>query len=283
MENKKKQLLPLLVAVLLLVVIVVILILYSLQSNHSTSPTPEDPTPPTAPADPTDPTNPTDPVNPVDPEPPYRYATDIEAYLPAIEQSYETLLVNKNLPLGENYIPQSLVTLDTADTLYGKSVQLETTAAAALKAMMLCMRADNIRDTYVTSGYRSYRYQLQLQDRYIKEEMARDASLTREQALAKVLTYSAEAGKSEHQSGLCVDFMSVTMKELDESFENTAAFRWLCDNACQFGFILRYPKGAEDITGYKYEPWHYRFVGRQAAIVITKNNLTLEQYLALQE
>ncbi len=273
LKDNKQQLIALAVAALLLVIIVVVLIAYSARADRPT------PTPPDHPDTPTDPDEPQNPTDPTDPEPPYRYSADIEAYLAAIGQSYEGLLVNKNVPLGENYIPDNLVTLDTSDTLYGKSVQLEATAAAALKAMLLCMRADGIRDTYVTSGYRSYRYQLQLQNRYIGEEMAKNSSLTREQALAIVLTYSAEAGKSEHQSGLCIDFMTLAMQELDESFEDTAAFRWLAENACQFGFILRYPKGEEGITGYKYEPWHYRFVGRDAAVAIQRGGLTLEQYL----
>jgi D-alanyl-D-alanine carboxypeptidase len=67
--------------------------------------------------------------------------------------------------------------------------------------------------------------------------------------------------------------------ELTEAFEDTEAFAWLAQNAYKFGFILRYPKGKEDITGYTYEPWHYRFVGREAATDIYNGGTTLEQYL----
>ena len=95
-----------------------------------------------------------------------------------------------------------------------------------------------------------------------------------------VLTYSAAPGTSEHQTGLCVDFITEDMGgNLTEAFEDTTAFAWLSENAYKFGFILRYPKGKEDITGYTYEPWHYRFVGREAATDIHFSRLTLEQYL----
>ena len=93
------------------------------------------------------------------------------------------------------------------------------------------------------------------------------------------MTYSARPGTSEHQTGLCVDFMTNTMTELDNSFERSRAFEWLTENAYRFGFILRYPKDKEDVTGYNYESWHYRFVGRSAATVIHEKNETLEEYL----
>ena len=95
-------------------------------------------------------------------------------------------------------------------------------------------------------------------------------------------SYSAQPGQSEHQTGLCVDFITSEMNgNLTEAFENTEAFAWLAQNAYKFGFILRYPKDKESITGYTYEPWHYRFVGREAATDIYVGNMTLEQYLQL--
>ena len=95
-------------------------------------------------------------------------------------------------------------------------------------------------------------------------------------------SYSALPGQSEHQTGLCIDFTTSSMDgELTVAFEDTEAFAWLSKNAYKFGFILRYPKGKEDITGYTYEPWHYRFVGREAATDIYIGKMTLEQYLQL--
>ena len=99
-----------------------------------------------------------------------------------------------------------------------------------------------------------------------------------------VLSDLAYPGTSEHQTGLCVDFVtSATGDDVVEAFEYTAAFAWLQNNAYKFGFILRYPKDKVDTTGYTYEPWHYRFVGREAATDMCLSGLCLEEYLtALQ-
>ena len=222
------------------------------------------------------------PVQDEVPEKPYEYASDIDTYLPAIEyvqDKEDVLLLNKNHSKSATYVPDALVSLDASYTFYGKEIELDATTAMALSAMLLCMRADGITDTFVTSGYRSYKYQSSLFSGYIQEEMQKDPSLSEAQATALVSTYSARAGQSEHQSGLCVDLITTTMGSLNQSFENTRAFAWLQENAAQFGFILRYPKGKEDITGYIYEPWHYRFVGREMALEITAQGLTLEEYL----
>ena len=94
------------------------------------------------------------------------------------------------------------------------------------------------------------------------------------------LEYSARPGTSEHQTGLCVDFMTSAMKELNNSFENTAAFKWLIEHCADYGFILRFPKGKEAITGVIYEAWHFRYVGDAAtAHAIMDNGLCLEEYL----
>ncbi len=254
---------------------------------------------------------PLDPDSPVDPTPPvieptYEYACDISAYLPAIETTYHTgamLLVNKTHPLSSGFVPSALVNLSGEDSSGGKSLQLDATAAAALRAMLLCMRADGITDAYITSAYRSYAYQNTLHNSYIKKEqqgISADAyaclgydyikkwyldhgktQLSAEDARTVVLSYSAAPGTSEHQSGLCVDFITASMTGLtNDQFEATRAFAWLRENACQFGFILRFPEGKTNVTGYTYESWHYRFVGKEAAIAITKADITLEEYLA---
>lgn len=246
-------------------------------------------------------------VNPPDVDPNYQYSCDVSLYMHAINAKYDRsdiLLVNKNNPLGEYYVPSHLVYLNREDTLGGKAHQLDETAALALHAMMMCMRADGITDTFVTSAYRDYKYQVDTHNRYIQKErsgISHEAvayfgydyiqrfylsqgitKLTLEDARSVVLSYSAPPGKSEHQSGLCVDFMTTGMSDLtNPGFEPTAAFRWLQENACQFGFILRYPEDKVNMTGYSYESWHYRFVGKEAAIEITKRGITLEEYLAV--
>lgn len=238
----------------------------------------------------------------------YEYSCNISLYLPAISTAYadknDILLVNKSHPLGQSYVPQSLVNINKEDSLWGHSYQLDNTAALALHAMLLCMRADGITDTYVTSAYRSYDYQVMTHDHYIQKERSGISAeayayfgaeyinrfytslgktkLTAEDARAVVLSYSAAPGTSEHQSGLCVDLMTTGMTALtNDQFEPTAAFRWLQQNACQFGFILRYPENKTDVTGYSYESWHYRFVGKEAAIEMTEQGITLEEYLAV--
>ncbi|MBE6566517.1 MAG: D-alanyl-D-alanine carboxypeptidase family protein [Ruminococcaceae bacterium] len=232
----------------------------------------------------------------------YTYLTDVDpaTLTTGFDPTY-LLLVNKQSELDVGYVPANLVTLTCATT---RSMQLEARAAQALYAMMAEMNAAGIKDVMVTSAYRSYEYQQDLYDKYLTFErsgISEDASrvlgeeyikanyldkkifkLSFEDALKVVQSYSALPGQSEHQTGLCLDFITSDMGgELTEAFENTQAFAWLAENAYKFGFILRYPKGMEGITGYTYEPWHYRFVGREAATDIHVGNMTLEQYLQL--
>ena len=145
--------------------------------------------------------------------------------------------------------------------------------------MLKEMYSEGFTDIYVTSGYRSYNKQTDLYENYISSEMAKDPSLTYEEAKALASYYSAPPGKSEHHTGLAVDLMSTTMYELDESFADNEAYDWLIANAWKFGFILRYPENKTDVTGYMFEPWHWRFVGRANALEILKSGDTLEEYL----
>lgn len=219
----------------------------------------------------------------------YLYPTVTYAYHTAVDESILTTglnatylyLANKQNPISEQYDPGTLVTLSTHYATRS-SISLESRTAQALMAMMEEMLADGIQDVKVTSGYRTYDYQSNLYNQYIANEMAKGYS--REEAIARAETYSAPPGYSEHQTGFVVDFITSSMTDLDESFENTAAFTWLSANCYRFGFILRYPKSAEKIaiTGYNYEPWHYRFVGREAATEIMKRGITLEEFLTIE-
>ena len=231
----------------------------------------------------------------------YAYSTSVnEAILKTDLSSEYLVLANKSHPLGETYVPAELVTL-TCPTNYGKTVELNRRAAEALYLMLGEMNAAGVTDISVTSGYRSYAYQSSLFNQYLNVESKSITSnaiacfgmdyiqkhyfdrelkvLSFQDAQTVVLSYSAYPGTSEHQTGLCVDFITSTMKDLDATFASTPAFAWLSNNAYRFGFILRYPEGKENITGYTYEPWHYRFVGREAATDIHFGNITLEQYL----
>ena len=110
--------------------------------------------------------------------------------------------------------------------------------------------------------------------------MAKNPSLTQEEAEKIVQTYSAVPGESEHQSGLCVDFISSSMTSLDETFADNEAYDWLLANAWKFGYILRYPEDKVDITEYSFEPWHWRFVGRDAALEMLRSAESFEEYIA---
>lgn len=193
-----------------------------------------------------------------------------------------TLLVNKNNPLGEGYTPEGLFSLNElgCPVVAGGEYELIGNAALSLTAMMADMeKALGAEDTVlVTSAYRSYSYQKSLFAMYVNDLIEKGYS--KSQAEAIITRTAARQGESEHQSGLCVDLIERGKLELNESFENCAAFEWLSDNAHRYGFILRYPKDKVSVTGYDYEPWHYRFVGIDAATVIYEDGICLEEYLA---
>lgn len=234
----------------------------------------------------------------------YLTAVDEEVLKTELDAAY-LVLANKTSPVGADYVPTDLVRLDTSIVVSWHQLtglELDSCAAAALVYMLDEMRAAGITDICVTSAYRSFARQQQLYETYLERELStisEDAyralgysyiktnyldegksKLSYADAAKVVLSYSAYPGTSEHQTGLCVDFITDSMDgSLTEAFAETEAFAWLSENAYRFGFILRYPKGKEDVTGYTYEPWHYRFVGREAATDIYFSGLTLEQYL----
>jgi D-alanyl-D-alanine carboxypeptidase len=213
--------------------------------------------------------------------PDYDYSIDMkhyEKYVTVTGKEYLTL-VNKQHPCGEEYAPDALAVLPAELTLYGKEVKLEENAAKAAEALVLELRERGYTDICVTSGYRDYAYQQILFNTYLGKEMKKHPDWSMDQCRAEVLSYSALPGESEHQTGLCVDLISTESVVLDETFADNPAYAWLVENAHRFGFILRYPKGKEDVTGYTYEPWHYRFVGIDAAARIYEKGLTLEEYL----
>lgn len=235
----------------------------------------------------------------------YQYLTSVNVGVLAtnLDEKY-LLLVNKSVSLANDFVPSSLTVLTCATLQSDRTYELDSGAAEALYAMFAEMKAAGVSDVMVASAYRSYSYQVSTYDNYVQKEtthISTDAyrlfgddyirsnylnkgiyKLTLEDAHAVVQSYSAKPGHSEHQTGLCVDLITSSMdNKLSEEFETTAAFEWLSQNAYKFGFILRYPKGQEDVTGYTYEPWHYRFVGREAATDIHNGNMTLEQYLQL--
>ncbi len=211
----------------------------------------------------------------------YEYGIDISDYLEYIDPENADdylILANKQNPVSEDYSPSDLTTVKCRAK--NEELQLRLAAERALYAMMLEMEQAGIDNVLVTSAYRDYSYQKNLFDRYVSNHISEGK--TEEEAIAAALEYSARPGTSEHQTGLCIDFITDEMGgKLDQEFENYDAYRWLSANAYKYGFILRYPADKVDVTGYKYEPWHYRFVGRTTATQIYTSGLCFEEYLNL--
>ena len=172
------------------------------------------------------------------------------------------VLVNKNNRLNDDFIPEDLIKLDLNYSNDQKYLRKE----AALSFYKLSSDAKKINyRIIIVSGYRSYTYQEKLFEYYVKEK-----------GMNYALMCSAKPGHSEHQTGLAID---VEGSNLDyDLFEESKEFDWMKKNAHKYGFILRYPKGRENITGFKYEPWHYRYVGKKVATIIYENDITFEEY-----
>lgn len=216
--------------------------------------------------------------NPVIPQiPDVSFVNDLSAYekyMNPTDDSEYLILVNKTNKVGAELVPSDLV--DVKNTRTDRSArQMRECAEKALEALYIEMNAAGYTDVSVTSAYRSYEEQDYLYNSYVTQEMA--SGITKEQAMTIVDTYSARPGTSEHQTGLCCDMHN--LPAADQAFANKEAYSWLKENAWKFGFIERFPKDKEDVTGYSFEPWHYRFVGRRVAYQIHSAGITLEEYL----
>lgn len=179
-------------------------------------------------------------------------------------------LVNKQFSLPDGYEPSKLMIPDVAFS-YGKldleKSYLRQDAAQALEKLFTGALNEGV-ELFAVSGYRSFTRQSQVFE-------AEVSKVGKEKAVQAV----AIPGSSEHQTGLSMDISSRSANlELSEEFGETREGKWLAENAHRYGFILRYPKGKEGITGYKYEPWHFRYVGTEAATVIYEKKWTLEEY-----
>ena len=178
------------------------------------------------------------------------------------------ILINKDNKLSEDYVPNNLKKSEAKFLDYVQDNNLENNTADAVKKMFDAAMEDGISLVGV-SGYRSYSVQKGLYDTRMEKN-----------GEEKTRAYTAEPGASEHQSGLAIDLLCDEYQTLDEGFDNTDAFRWLKENCYKYGFILRYLKGKEDITGYNYEPWHFRYIGNEeVAQDIMNRGLTFEEYI----
>lgn len=182
------------------------------------------------------------------------------------------VLVNHTSKMPDDY------TFDTKECGSATAVNktLQTVACDAFLEMQKAAAADGVT-VWMQSGYRSVKYQTSLYERKTKYYLDKgcDNATAREKAAAVV----NPPGYSEHNCGLAADLNSPEHTGLDEGFEKTAAFRWLCEHAGDYGFILRYPRDAEDKTEIIYEPWHWRYVGVENAAKINASGLCFEEYI----
>ena len=190
----------------------------------------------------------------------------------AVEQPGEDwpLLVNGQNPLPENYQVE-LVTLENGMKA-AKCIQED------LKAMLADCRKAGLRPM-ICSAYRTQATQTRLHNNKIARLRAAGYGL--EAAKQEAARWVAVPGTSEHQTGLALDLVSARYTNLDQKQAETAEQKWLMEHCWEYGFILRYPVDKGDITGIGYEPWHYRYVGREHAAAIHETGLCLEEYLAL--
>lgn len=184
------------------------------------------------------------------------------------------ILVNRTHRITEDY-PVETKECGSA-TAINKTLQTE--AAEAFLSMQAAAARDGV-DVRMQSGYRSVSYQKKLYDN--KTQYYRNKGLSEAAAREKAAAIVNPPGCSEHNCGLAADLNSPEHTTLDTGFADTAAFRWLCENAEQYGFILRYPKEAESVTGITYEPWHWRYVGPENAALIQQSGLCFEDAVAV--
>lgn len=177
-------------------------------------------------------------------------------------------LVNSENPIDDNF----QITL----TRLRNKQAIDARCYPELQAMMDDCRAAGL-SPIICSSYRTYDKQEELFEQQVQEFI--NQGYGKLDAQRKAAGAVARPGTSEHELGLAIDIVDESNQRLNQYQENTAVQRWLMQNSWRYGFILRYPSDKTDITGIQYEPWHYRFVGKEAARIIYENNWTLEEYL----
>lgn len=197
--------------------------------------------------------------------------TGVSATDDANSGAWKLTVVSVAAPLSHDFTVD-LEALDTAG-----EVKVDTRIAPILKQLLWDAKNADASFT-ICSGYRNVAKQKNLYEREIQGHQARGLSLS--DAIMQAERYVQPPGSSEHHTGLAIDLLAPGEGELSENFSTTAAGRWLSEHAQDYGLILRYPQGKEEITGIAWEPWHYRYVGREIAQIITANGICLEEYVA---
>ena len=182
-----------------------------------------------------------------------------------IDDFDDYVLVNKHRQLSSEYVPDDLVTIDDEYVKADEDVEIERNVAKAFYDMAEAASEEGL-ELMVSSGYRSYKDQEEITNTYLELY-----------GQNYVDNYVAKPGFSEHQTAMSLDVASKSVATFVESDE----YSWMMDNAYKYGFILRYPKSKEDITGYKCEAWHYRYVGKKIAKYIKEHNITYDEYYVM--
>lgn len=180
---------------------------------------------------------------------------------------WRLVLVNKQHPIPEDYE-------FTLGTITG-SMQCDERIIDDLLAMLQAAKKEGV-NLAICSPYRNLDRQENLFNKKIKLYMGQGMSYMEAYKIASQAV--TIPGASEHQMGLALDIFSDTYTSLDEGFADTEAGKWLAEHSCEYGFVLRYPKGKEYITSIEFEPWHFRYVGTEAAYVMTRDNICLEEF-----
>lgn len=180
---------------------------------------------------------------------------------------WRLVLINKQHPIPEEYD----FTLGT----FTAGMRCDERIIEDLLLMMQAAKDDGV-NLEVCSPYRGDNRQEYLFNKKIKNYMGQGMSYMEAYKIASQIV--TVPGASEHQVGLALDIWSDTYKSLDKGFEDTEAGKWLAEHSCEYGFILRYPEGKEYITSIEYEPWHFRYVGREAAMIMKQENICLEEF-----
>lgn len=189
----------------------------------------------------------------------------------APETAWNLMLVNWENPLPEDFTVPEL-------TQMANGHAIDSRAYPALQAMMDAARAEGLQPT-ICSSFRTQ----QTQERLFRNKIQRlqNAGYSREDAEREAARWVARPGTSEHQAGLAVDIVDRSYQVLDHRQETTAVQQWLMVHCAEYGFILRYPSDKSELTGVGYEPWHYRYVGTEAAQAIMERGICLEEYLEI--
>jgi len=179
------------------------------------------------------------------------------------------VLVNRDYTLNESYEPADLIKPNVRND--SSSILMRKDAAHALEELFAAAKSEMGYTLIASSGYRSYRTQELIFARKIKNTGSRE----------KAMRLVAPPGASEHQLGLAMDLKCPSVQNLNASFAKTKEGQWIRENAHRFGFIIRYKEEWTEITGYAYEPWHIRYVGKEHASVIYQMDIPLEEYIAM--